>query len=95
MIPRMPDSYYAELQVRLRHLLEAVAAQMAANQVALISGLIDKNELGVALQFLSDGLAERRVRLPEAERREVARLAELMGLDPSVARQVGEQSADL
>ena len=89
MIPRLPDSYYLEIQERLRRLVDSTRP-IPDRDRASIEELIDHNELGLALDFLAAALAHRGTPIDEPSRKEIARLVELMGLDPKISRQVAD-----
>ena len=54
----------------------------------LVEELIDANECGLALETISDALAEDSVRLDQPAVDEIAGLAETMGLPTELARRL-------
>ena len=89
MIPRMPHSYFIEVQERLRKLVDSIGPILSSDW-SFIELLISQNELAEALDLLSAVLAHRGTPIDEPSRKEIARLVELMGLDPKISRQVAD-----
>jgi hypothetical protein len=73
--------YYENLQGSLRGLLILVADQLPESTVSLLNELIDANECGVAVEILSEALANKRATLAAESLRHVAELVAAMGLD--------------
>ena len=74
------DAYYLDLQQRLRSLATALQDRLLPNDRSRVAELIDANECGLALETISDALAEDGVRLDQMTVDEIARLTDTMGL---------------
>lgn len=75
---------HADLTGRLRGLVILLADDLTSEQAALIDELIDASEFGLALETLSDWLAEHRTPIPEDLRVDFARLASQMDISDRV-----------
>jgi hypothetical protein len=73
--------YYEELQARARTLLKAVSPQLLPQTVELASEMIDANECGVAVETISEMLAEAGAPISHDVLMQAAGLVNLMGLD--------------
>lgn len=74
-------SGFEELQGRLRGVLIAVSEQLPAFTVGLVDEMIDANELGIALETMSEMLVESNGSIEHHVVAAVERLAEDMALD--------------
>jgi hypothetical protein len=75
------SSHYEELQGRVRGLLIAVAPQLPAMTVGIVSEMIDANESGLALETLSEMLAESDAVISADTLASISSLVDMMGLD--------------
>ena len=80
MAPDLSES--EDLQGRLRGLLITVADQLPGVTAQLVGEMIDANEFGVALEILSEVLADSHAAITAGVVKDVAALAELVGLPP-------------
>jgi hypothetical protein len=78
----LPDSYYEELRGRVQALLIEVADQLPAFTVDLVTELIDANEPGVAVETISEMLAEAHGEISAGTLGHVHDLVTTMHLDP-------------
>jgi hypothetical protein len=78
-------SQFEELQGRLRGLLIEVGGQLPRVTVQLVGEMIDANECGVALETISEMLADSHASITADVVTDVAQLAETMGLPPANA----------
>lgn len=72
--------YYEEIQGRLRGLLIGLEDHFSRDQAAFISEEIDANELGIALEMVSEILSNANGVIPNEHVAEISRLGEKMGL---------------
>jgi hypothetical protein len=79
------DAYYRDLQRRLRGLLTALQDRLSDEDVRIVDELVDANECGLALETISDALAEDTVRLDRSAVDEISSLADTMGLPTELA----------
>ena len=82
---RYDDTYYRELQERLRRLLMMLDDRLPPGDRGLVDELIDANECGLALETISDALAEESIRIDQSAVDEIDGLAETMGLPSEFA----------
>jgi hypothetical protein len=75
------SAYYEELQGRLRALLITIENELPRVTVDLVAEMIDANELGVALQIMSEMLVESRGSVTEETLDTFGELARVMQLD--------------
>jgi hypothetical protein len=75
---------HADLTGRLRGLVILLADSLTSEQAALTDELIDASEFGLALETLSDWLAEQRTPVPADLRVDFARLASQMDISDRV-----------
>jgi hypothetical protein len=76
-----PDlDYYEELQARLRALLIAIGTWISTEQLSLFNELVDANELGIALDMLSEALVTSGARIDATLFRGMQSLTEQMKL---------------
>lgn len=73
-------SYYEEIQGRLRGLLISLEDHFSRDQAAFISEEIEANELGIALETMSEILSDANGVIPNEHVAEILRLGEKMGL---------------
>lgn len=73
-------SYYEEIQGRLRGLLISLEEHFSKDQAAFLSEEIDANELGIALERMSEMLSEANGVIRNEHVVEISRLGEKMGL---------------
>lgn len=73
-------SYYEEIQGLLRGLLISLEDHFSRDQAAFISEEIDANELGIALEMMSEILSDANGVIPNEHVVEISRLGEEMGL---------------
>lgn len=84
MSGRFDSDYYARLEKSMSQLLASFEDRFPSEQIVLLKELVSVNEAGVALEMLSEMLAEANHSIPRASADEIASLAEQMGLDASV-----------
>jgi hypothetical protein len=76
-----PASYYEDLQGKLRALLAEVSGRLPVFTVDFVTELIEQNEPGVALETMSEMLAEARREISATTLDRVSELTRTMGLD--------------
>ena len=76
---------WAAIEQRIRNVLTHVRSQLESGVVAEIEEYLDHNELGIALEYLSEMLAEAEATLDEPIVSEVRDLTAVMELDADVA----------
>lgn len=77
-----------ELQARVRAIIVMTGELLDAQQVGVISEMSDANEPRIALETISDLLAEKQVSLPEDVLADIAGLAERLGLGAEVVERL-------
>ena len=80
----MGNVYYEEIAGILRGLLVRLDDRLASESVTLASELIDVNELGLALEFVADWLAEEELPVSSDERADMLALAARMQMGDRV-----------
>ena len=103
LLSAVDSSYYEDLRGRVRGLLIEVAGQLPALTVGLVDEMIDANECGVALETMSEMLAESHAVIAGSTLEGVSSLVEAMGLDalnvdrliPLVSNRDAEEADDM
>lgn len=84
--------YYEELQARLRAILIAVGSSIAPEQLSLFNELVDANEPGVALDMLTEALADSDAEISQTDFEDIKSAAERMKLDSGIIDRVRPQA---
>jgi hypothetical protein len=79
------DADFDQLSGGLHALAIRLADRIPAKDLSLISEFVDVGEFGVALEWMADGLSDKKQSLTSAERSAALALAERMGLGPRIA----------
>lgn len=82
--PRMDRTYYEDIAGRLRGLLIRLDDRLPFKAVALIAEFVDANELGLALEQMTDVLSEDGQPLTSDERADIVALVERMEMGDRV-----------
>ena len=82
------NDYYEELQARMRAIVIAVGYSIPPEQLPLLNELVDANEPGVALDILTEALADSGSQISQADFEDMKLLAEKMGLASAVIDRV-------
>lgn len=77
---RTEELDYGALETRLRALLLSVTAWLADSDIAQIREFLEHGEYGVALTWMAHALVEDEAPVPELYFREIANLANVMGI---------------
>ena len=83
------STHYEDLQGRLRGLLIEFQNRFAREQGSMLDELIDANECGIALEMMTEILAEADASIPKDQINQIAQLAEEMKL-PTVLKLASE-----
>jgi hypothetical protein len=84
--------YYEELQARMRAILIAVGSSIPPEQISLLNELVDANEPGVALDILTEALADSETKISQADFEDIKSVAERMKLGSGIINRVRPQT---
>lgn len=87
----LTSDFYEQMQHRLRALLIITGGSISADQLALLSDLVDANENGVALEMLAEALVSAKATIDETTFDSMESLSAQMRLDPDVVDQLRAQ----
>jgi hypothetical protein len=86
--------YYAELRSEANRLLTTLHRWFSPDQVQLFDELIDANEVGVAIEMMSEVLVKMRAKLDVQTVNELSKMTSAVSSDPDVLASLRALASD-